>query len=87
MKTRSAAGTIIRNCIVRRKIAAKTSKQVLVQLPADRLRPGVVFENAGMDYAGPALVKSGRMRRPVIMKAYIAISLCFSMKAVHIVPV
>ena len=62
-------------------------KQVLGQLPADRLRPGVVFENVGMDYAGPGLVKSGQIRRPVITKAYIAIFVTLSLKAVQIEPI
>ena len=58
----------------------------LGQLPAYRLRPGIVFENVGVDYAGPVLVKSGRIRRLVITKAYIAIFVSFSVKAMHIEP-
>ena len=57
------------------------------KLPADRLRPGVVFENVGMVYAGPVLVKSGRIRRLVVTKAYIAIFEFSSVKAMHIEPV
>ena len=40
-----------------------------------------------MEYVGPVLVKSGRIRRPVIMKAYIAILESFSVKSVHIEPI
>ena len=80
----SVARAIIRGCVVCRKIASKPSKQVLKQFPADCLRPGIVFENVGMDYAGPVLVKSGRIRRPVITKAYIAIFVSFSVKAMHL---
>ena len=59
VKGRGVALTIIRDCVVYRKIASKPSKQVLGQLPANHLRPGIVFENVGVDYAGPVLVKSG----------------------------
>ena len=50
VKGQSVASAIIRDCIVCRKIALGTvNMQVLGQLPADRLSPGIVFENAGVD--------------------------------------
>ena len=87
LKGRSVARAIIRNCVRCKKIMSKPNTQVLGQLPADRLKPGIVFENVGVDYAGPVLVKSGRIRKPTITKAYIAIFVSFSVKAVHIEPV
>ena len=42
------------------------------------------FEVTGMDYAGPLTLKKGHTRRPVYIKAYLAIFVCFSTKAVHI---
>ena len=40
-----------------------------------------------MDYTGPVLVKSGRIRRPVVTKAYIAIFVSLYVKPLHIEPV
>ena len=52
-------------------------------LPADRFSAGFVFDRVGMDYAGPIWIKSGHVRKPVI-KAYVALFVSLSVKAVHL---
>ena len=37
-----------------------------------------------MDYAGPIWIKSGHVRKPVITKAYVALFVSLSVKAVHL---
>ena len=54
------------------------------QLPADRVRPAAPFQNVGLDYAGPLMVKRGNPRRPTIDKAYVAVFVCTVTKAVHL---
>ena len=54
------------------------------QLPAPRVSQHFPFEVTGMDYAGPLTIKMGHVRRPTYIKAYLAIFVCFSTKAVHI---
>ena len=54
------------------------------QLPAQRVTQHHPFEVTGVDYAGPLTLKKGHTRRPVLIKAYLAIFLCLSTKAVHI---
>ena len=49
----------------------------------DRMIPGSVFARVGVDYAGPLLIKCGSTRKPVLVKAYICVFVCFSVKAVH----
>ena len=44
------------------------------QLPMERVTPDLVFENVGVDYAGPVYVKYGHVRKPTVVKAYIV---CF----------
>ena len=51
------------------------------------MRPGLVFDRVGVDYAGPVLVKSGHVRRPIITKAYVCVFVSFTLKAVHLEPV
>ncbi len=51
------------------------------QLPKERVTPDAVFNNVGLDYAGPVYLKRGSIRKPVIVKAYICI---FVSLAVHI---
>ena len=57
---------------------------MLGQLPAERLTPGIVFENVGIDYAGPVYLKYGHSRKPTIIKAYICVFVSLSVKAVHL---
>ena len=40
-----------------------------------------------MDFAGPFTVKKGHIRKPVLVKAYLCIFVCFSTKSTHIEPV
>ena len=84
---RRAIRDVTRKCIVCRRVGGKPRPQLLGQLPADRLRPGPIFDRVGVDYAGPILVKSGHARRPTITKAYVCVFVSFSVKAVHLEPV
>ena len=43
-----------------------------------------MFERTGVGYAGPVMVKSGPVRKPVLVKAYICVFVCLSVKAVHL---
>ena len=45
-----------------------------------------MFDRLGIDYAGPILVKSGYVRKPLITKAYMCIFVSFTVKAVHLEP-
>ena len=75
---------VTRTCLHCKRVAGKPCTQLLGQLPADRLRPGHVFDRVGVDYAGPILIKSGYVRRPIITKAYVCVLIGFSIKAVHL---
>ena len=81
---RKTVRSVIRQCLVCRRLSAKPSPQMLGQLPLERITPGIVFEHAGVDYAGPLQVKYGMVRRPVTVKAYICIFVSLTVKAVHL---
>ena len=57
------------SCIKCRKVAARPNSQVLGQLPADRVKPGLTFNCVGVDYSGPMLTKSGPICKTVFKKA------------------
>ena len=61
---RNVVRSIIRACVVCRRASAKPQPQLLGQLPLERITPGIVFENVGIDYAGPVYLKLGRVRKP-----------------------
>jgi len=52
-------------------------------LPKDRLQCARPFTITGIDFAGPVYVRSG-LRRVPAKKAWIAIFVCFSTKAMHL---
>ena len=54
------------------------------QLPKERVTPDAVFNNVGLDYAGPVYLKQGSVRKPVVVKAYVCVFVSLSTKAVHI---
>ena len=77
----------IRNCVVCKHVGARAKPQLLGQFRAARLNPRDVFENTGVDHAGPIYIKTGSVRKPIIIKGYIAVFVSFSVKAVHLEPV
>ena len=81
--SRRAIRSITRSCVTCRRASLKLQPQMLGQLPADRLVPGSVFQYAGVDYAGPILIKSGSARKPILTKAYVCVFVSFSVKAIN----
>ena len=71
-------------CITCKKAAAKAKNQLLGQLPPERVEPDFVFYHTGMDFAGLFEIRQGHTRKPVYIKAHLAIFICFSTKAVHL---
>lgn len=53
-------------------------------LSADRVKPGSILGLTGVDYAGPVMVKRGSVRKPTLVKTYIRVFVCLSVKAVHL---
>ena len=51
------------------------------QLPLERVTPDIVFENVGIDYAGPLYIKHGHVCKPTVIKAYVCVFVSLSVKA------
>ena len=79
-----AIRAITRSCVVWQRVAVRPHPLLLGQLPADRLDTGPVFDRVGIDYAGPVLIKSSPICRPIITKAYVCVFVSFTTKAVHL---
>ena len=54
------------------------------QLPIERVTPDLVFEDVGVDYARPVVIKHGYLRKPTLVKAYICIFVSLTVNAAHI---
>ena len=81
---RRLARSICSKCIICRRASAKAGSQFMGQLPPSRFNPQFVFFETGVDYAGPFITLAGHTRRPVELKTYLAIFVCFHTKAVHL---
>ena len=81
---RNVVRLITRECVICRRSSAKPQPQMLGQLPIERITPGLVFDTVGVDYAGPVLIKYGRVRKPTVIKAYICVFVSLTVKAVHL---
>ena len=71
-------------CITCCQMTVKPQNQMLGQLPPERVTPGSVFENMGIDFAGPFYIKYGSVRKPTIVKSYTCIFISLLVKAVHL---
>ena len=84
MGARRLACSTCNSCIICKKISARTESQRMEQLPVARVNPTPPFSTTGIDYAGPFTLKCGHTRKPVLVKSYIAVFVCFTTKAVHL---
>ena len=51
------------------------------QLPLERVMPDIMFENVGIDYAGPLYIKHGHIRKPTVINC---VFVSLSVKATHL---
>ena len=84
---RRLARLIFRSCVSCRRQQTKIYPQVMGQLPSSHMTPGHHFAHTGVDYAGPIILKVGKVRKPVHIKSYICVFVSFSVQAVHLEPV
>lgn len=80
---RDIAKRITRNCVVCFRNRPKSIQQFMAELPTARVSAARPFTTTGVDYWGPIQVKS-QHRRAAPTKAYVAVFVCFSTKAVHL---
>ncbi|XP_011858553.1 PREDICTED: uncharacterized protein LOC105556088 [Vollenhovia emeryi] len=81
---RSAVKGHIQRCIQCTRWRAATPQQLMGDLPEPRVTPSRPFSHTGVDYAGPVMLRSSRGRGHKASKAFIAVFVCFSTRAVHL---
>lgn len=81
---RSVVHTVLTNCSVCVRLTAKPSQPMMADLPAARVQQLRPFARVGVDYAGPLQMRELRLRKSRSYKVYIAVFVCFSVKAVHL---
>ena len=81
---RNLVRKIVRQCIVCFKANPPSTSQQMGELPKVRIQKTRPFLNSGVDYCGPFLVKVSPRRGSSPSKAYIALFVCLSTKALHL---
>ena len=84
MGARRLSRAVCSQCKVCRKAAPRPQPQFLGQLPEERITTTPAFHTTGLDFAVPFTLKKGHTRKPVYVKAYICVFICFSTRAIHI---
>ena len=72
---------ITRRYVICQCVTGQSRPEIMGQLPADRFNAGFAFDRVGVNYAGPIWIKSGRVRKLIITKAYVALFVSLSVKA------
>ncbi|XP_055584795.1 uncharacterized protein LOC129737660 [Uranotaenia lowii] len=80
---RKLAKTIVHRCIICVRARPKLVEQFMAELPKERVIAARPFSVSGVDYWGPILLKPPH-RRSAPIKAFVAVFVCFTTKAVHI---
>lgn len=75
---------ILKKCLVCFRVKPINIERLMGDLPRDRVTPNRPFYVTGVDFAGPFLIKDGKLRNRVIIKAYLCLFICFTTKAVHL---
>ena len=65
----------------------RVNPQMLGQLPKECINLQDVFDNTGVDYAGPIYIKTRCICKPIITMGYVAVFVSIFVKAVHLEPV
>ncbi|XP_055714436.1 uncharacterized protein LOC129808690 [Phlebotomus papatasi] len=80
---RNLVRKIVRNCIVCTRVKPQATQQIMGDLPAPRVTHVLPFLHTGVDFTGHISIKRAP-RGKVFEKAYVAIFVCMSTKAVHL---
>ncbi|CAK9799110.1 hypothetical protein ANTPLA_LOCUS1901 [Anthophora plagiata] len=75
---------LIHHCINCFKANPKLPEYIMGNLPRNRVTQARPFENAGIDYCGPFLLKEKKHRNLKKIKGYVVIFVCFATKATHL---
>lgn len=80
---RNAARQVVHKCVDCARAKPKRIEQFMSELPAARVTESRPFSVTGIDFWGPIYLQP-RHRKAAPTKAYVAVFVCFSTKAVHL---
>ncbi|OXA47089.1 LINE-1 retrotransposable element ORF2 protein [Folsomia candida] len=84
LRLKDAVRRQIGKCVTCTKLRAKTMQQLMGNLPSFRVIPARAFLKTGIDYAGPFLPRPIQSRSKTTIKAYLAVFVCCTTRALHL---
>ena len=80
--------SFVGSCVLCKKLRGLPCKQLMADLPADRLEETPPFTNVGLDVFGPFYVSNGRKTRSSLgcTKLWVVIFVCLPSRAIHLEP-
>lgn len=75
---------VIRNCKTCFRFKAQPQNQLMSDLPKHRITISRPFQQVGVDFGGPFLIKTSKLKKAPLTKGYMAMFICMVTKAVHI---
>ncbi|XP_072392165.1 uncharacterized protein [Diabrotica undecimpunctata] len=75
---------IIQNCLTCYRFNAQVASQIMANLPRERVQIARPFINVGVDFGGPFPIKTSKLKRAPLTKAYMAVFVCLATRAVHV---
>lgn len=81
---RALVKAVIHRCVTCVRWRAAAPQQLMSDLPRPRVTPSRPFLHTGVDYAGPIMLRTTKGRGHRAHKAFIAVFVCLSTKAVHL---
>ncbi|XP_059049738.1 uncharacterized protein LOC131844790 [Achroia grisella] len=81
---RNIARQTVHNCARCARFRAKPLTPLMGNLPVQRVTPGFPFMCSGVDYMGPVYILNRKGRGARVIKAYVAIFICFTTRAVNL---
>lgn len=81
---RAAIREVLHSCVPCTRFRATCPQPNMADLPSYRVQQSHPFSQVGMDYGGPFVVKESRRRNARSHKAYLALFICMSTKAIHV---
>lgn len=83
LRGRASARSSVLKCVRCVRARPRFTEPIMAPLPKQRVQGTYPFVVTGVDFAGPLIIRSG-VRRVVGTKAWIAVFVCFSTRAVHL---
>lgn len=81
---RSVLHRVLSRCTVCVRLNAKPIQPLMADLPPARVQRCRPFARVGIDFAGPLQMRELGLRKSRIVKMYISVFVCFTVKAVHL---